>query len=149
MDFYSITIDAPAPEEFYNTQTMVQLAQIDTWNNDVMGVFWIPSRRQIIINIDDEWIAQPDTANIVTSMATLFSCEDYQIRIKEVVVNTSAGTPEEVWMVYTGTWFEYANQNVILQFRADVDYDSEQAPRWEDIVPDSQPNAQMTHLIIE
>jgi hypothetical protein len=148
MDFYSIPIPAPEPEDF-DDENVIQLAQIETWNNDILDIFWFPHNRQIIVAIDDEWFAQPDTANIVTSIATLFSCDDYQIRIKNLLLDGGITTGEELWMVYTGNWFDYANQGSILQFRADVDYDADTAPQWVDIVPDSQPNMPMPDILIE
>lgn len=148
MDFYSFPIPAPAPEDFDN-ENVIQLAQIETWNNDILDVFWFPDQRQIIVAIEDEWFAQPDTANIMTSIATLFSCDEYQIRVKHLTIDGGAATPEDLWSVYIGNWFEYANQGSILQFRADVDYDADSAPQWVDIVPDSQPNAPMPDILIE
>ena len=138
MDFYNIPIPTPPPEEFDNEENLIQLSQIETWNNDVMEVFWRPSTRQIIISIDDSWFVQPDTINIVTSLSTLFACEDYQIRIKELTIMSEIASPEDIWSVYISNWFYFASNTIHLQFRADVDYDTEQAPQWVDIVPDSQ-----------
>jgi hypothetical protein len=148
MDFYSINVPSPPVEEFDNTH-LIQLAQIETWNNDIMEIHWRPESRQILISIDDEWIVQPDTINIVTSIATLFSCDDYQIRITNLAIGNDGATPEELWSLYNSNWVYYAENNAALQFRADVDYDAEQAPQWVDIVPDSQPFAPMPDIYIE
>jgi hypothetical protein len=148
MDFYSVSVQSPPAEQFDN-QRIIQLAQIETWNFEVMEVHWIPETRNILISVGDEWFLQPDNANIVTSIAALFSCDDYQIRILDLTISKIMASPEELWGVYTGNWLYYADNNVILQFRADVDYDAEQAPQWVDIVPDSQPNAPLPEFLIE
>jgi len=148
MDFYSITVPAPAPEDFDNMH-LIQLAQIETWNNDIMEIHWRPASRQILISIDDECIVQPDHINIVTSIATLFSCDDYQIRIKDLAIGNDGATPEELWSLYNSNWVYYAENNVSLQFRADVDYDADSAPQWVDIVPDSQPFAPMPYTMLD
>jgi hypothetical protein len=128
---------------------LIQLAQIETWNNDIMEIHWRPISRQILITIDDECIVQPDDINIVTSIATLFSCDDYQIRITNLAIGNDGANPEELWSLYNSNWVYYAENNINLQFRADVDYDAEQAPQWVDIVPDSQPFAPMPYIYIE
>lgn len=148
MDFYSINVPAPAPEDFDNMH-LIQLAQIETWNNDIMEIHWRPASRQILISIDDECIVQPDHINIVTSIATLFSCDDYQIRIKDLAIGNDGATPEELWSLYNSNWVYYAENNVSLQFRADVDYDADSAPQWADIVPDSQPFAPMPYTMLD
>ena len=148
MDFYSINVPPPAVEDF-NNQHLIQLAQIETWNNDIMEIHWRPVSRQILISIDDEWIVQPDTINIVTSIATLFSCDDYQIRITNLAIGNDGATPEELWSLYNSNWVYYGENNAVLQFRADVDYDAEQALQWADIVPDSQPLAPMPDIYID
>lgn len=148
MDFYSINVPPPAVEDF-NNQHLIQLAQIETWNNDIMEIHWRPVSRQILISIDDEWIVQPDTINIVTSIATLFSCDDYQIRITNLAIGNDGATPEELWSLYNSNWVYYAENNAVLQFRADVDYDADSALQWADIVPDSQPLAPLPDIIIE
>ena len=148
MDFYSINVPPPAVEDF-NNQHLIQLAQIETWNNDIMEIHWRPVSRQILIMIDDEWIVQPDTMNIVTSIATLFSCDDYQIRITNLAIGNDGATPEELWSLYNSNWVYYGENNAVLQFRADVDYDAEQALQWADIVPDSQPLAPMPDIYID
>jgi hypothetical protein len=148
MDFYSINVPPPAVEDF-NNQHLIQLAQIETWNNDIMEIHWRPVSRQILISIDDEWIVQPDTINIVTSIATLFSCDDYQIRITNLAIGNDGATPEELWSLYNSNWVYYAENNASLQFRADVDYDADSALQWADIVPDSQPLAPLPDIIIE
>ena len=149
MDFYSITVPPPPIEEFDNDQNIIQLAQVITWNNDIMDIHWRPASRQILISVDDDWIIQPDTINIVTSLATLFACDDYQIRLTNLAINNDITTPEELWSLYNSNWAYYCENNHTLQFRADVDYDTEQAPQWADIVPDSQPSLQISDLYIE
>ena len=148
MDFYSINVPPPPVEEFDNTH-LIQLAQIETWNNDIMEIHWRPASRQILISIDDEWIVQPDTINIVTSIATLFSCDDYQIRITNLAIGNDGATPEELWSLYNSNWVYYAENNASLQFRADVDYDADSAPQWVDIVPDSQPLAPLPDILLD
>jgi hypothetical protein len=148
MDFYSVNVPAPPVEDFDN-ETLIQLAQIETWNNDIMEIHWHPISHQVLISIDDDWIIQPDTINIVTSIATLFSCDDYQIRFDDLHFANDAATPEELWTLYISNWAYYGENNVLLQFRADVNYDADSAPQWADIVPDSQPNIQMSDLYIE
>jgi len=148
MDFYSINVPAPAPEDFDNVH-LIQLAQIETWNNDIMEIHWRPISRQILITIDDECIVQPDNINIVTSIATLFSCDDYQIRITNLAIGNDGASPEELWSLYNSNWVYYAENNVTLQFRADVDYDADSAPQWVDIVPDSQPFAPMPYIMLD
>ena len=149
MDFYSINVPSPNSEDFDNDQNLIQLAQIETWNNDIMEIHWRPTSRQILISIDDEYIVQPDNINIITSLATLFSCDDYQIRIKDLAIGNDGASPEELWSLYNSNWAYYSENNVVLQFRADVDYDAEQAPQWVDIVPDSQPLAPIPDIYIE
>ena len=144
-----MNVPSPAPEDFDNDQNLIQLAQIETWNNDIMEIHWRPSTRQILVSIDDEWIVQPDTINIVTSLATLFSCDDYQIRIKDLVIGNDGATPEELWSLYNSNWVYYADNSVSLQFRADVDYDADSALQWADIVPDSQPLAPIPDILLE
>jgi len=148
MDFYSVNIPPPPPEVFDN-QNVIQLAQIETWSNEIMDIHWRPVSRQIIICIGDEWIVQPDTASIVTSLANLFACEDYQIRIVGLEINGDFSTPEDLWAMYNSNWLYYAENNIHLQFRADVDYDAEQALQWVDIVPDSQPFSPNPYIILE
>ena len=148
MDFYSINVPAPAPEDFDNVH-LIQLAQIETWNNDIMEIHWRPASRQILISIDDEWIVQPDDINIVTSIATLFSCDDYQIRITNLAIGNDGATPEELWSLYNSNWVYYGENNAALQFRADVDYDADSAPQWVDIVPDSQPLAPLPDILLD
>ena len=148
MDFYSINVPPPAVEDF-NNQHLIQLAQIETWNNDIMEIHWRPVSRQILISIDDEWIVQPDTINIVTSIATLFSCDDYQIRITNLAIGNDGATPEELWSLYNSNWVYYGENNAVLQFRADVDYDADSALQWADIVPDSQPLAPIPDIYID
>jgi len=148
MDFYSINVPVPAPEDFDN-MNLIQLAQIETWNNDIMEIHWRPISRQILITIDDECIVQPDNINIVTSIATLFSCDDYQIRITNLAIGNDGASPEELWSLYNSNWVYYAENNVTLQFRADVDYDADSAPQWVDIVPDSQPFAPMPYIMLD
>jgi len=148
MDFYSINVPPPPVEEFDNMH-LIQLAQIETWNNDIMEIHWRPASRQILISIDDEWIVQPDTINIVTSIATLFSCDDYQIRITNLAIGNDGATPEELWSLYNSNWVYYAENNAALQFRADVDYDADSAPQWVDIVPDSQPLAPLPDILLD
>lgn len=114
-----------------------------------MDIHWRPVSRQIIISIGDEWIVQPDTASIVTSLANLFACEDYQIRIVGLEINGDFSTPEDLWAMYNSNWLYYAENNIHLQFRADVDYDAEQALQWVDIVPDSQPFSPNPYIILE
>ena len=114
-----------------------------------MNIHWRPVSRQILIMIDDEWIVQPDTINIITSIATLFSCDDYQIRITNLAIGNDGATPEELWSLYNSNWVYYGENNAVLQFRADVDYDAEQALQWVDIVPDSQPLAPMPDIYID
>ena len=148
MDFYSINVPPPAVEDF-NNQHLIQLAQIETWNNDIMEIHGRPVSRQILIMIDDEWIVQPDTMNIVTSIATLFSCDDYQIRITNLAIGNDGATPEELWSLYNSNWVYYGENNAVLQFRADVDYDADSALQWADIVPDSQPLAPIPDIYID
>jgi hypothetical protein len=148
MDFYSVNVPAPPPEVFDN-QNIIQLAQIETWSNEIMDIHWRPISRQIIISIGDEWMVQPDTASIVTSLAHLFACEDYQIRIVGLEINDDFSTPEDIWVMYNSNWLYYAENNMLLHFRADVDYDAEQAPQWVDIVPDSQPLAPLPQILLE
>ena len=148
MDFYSINVPPPPVEDF-NNQHLIQLAQIETWNNDIMEIHWRPVSRQILISIDDEWIVQPDTINIVTSIATLFSCDDYQIRITNLAIGNDGATPEELWSLYNSNWVYYGENNAVLQFRADVDYDADSALQWADIVPDSQPLAPIPDIYID
>ena len=148
MDFYSINVPAPAPEDFDNMH-LIQLAQIETWNNDIMEIHWRPASRQILISIDDECIVQPDDINIVTSIATLFSCDDYQIRITNLAIGNDGATPEELWSLYNSNWVYYGENNAALQFRADVDYDADSAPQWVDIVPDSQPLAPLPDILLD
>jgi len=148
MDFYSVNIPPP-PVEVFDNQNIIQLAQIETWSNEIMDIHWRPASRQIIISIGDEWIVQPDTASIVTSLANLFACEDYQIRILGLEINSDFSTPEDLWAIYNSNWLYYAENNIGIQFRADVDYDADSAPQWVDIVPDSQPLAPIPEIILE
>jgi len=148
MDFYSINIPPPPTDAFDNVN-IIQLAQIETWNNEIMDVHWRPTDRQLLICIGDEWFVQPDTADVVTSLATLFACDEYQIRLGNMAMNGEIATPETLWTLYNSNWLYYADNNAHIQFSADVDYDADSAPQWVDIVPDSQPFAPMPDILLE
>jgi hypothetical protein len=137
MEFYSISIPSPF-DIAYNNPNIMHLARIVNWNNDIMDVHWNTDTRQIIFAFDDEWIVQPDTTNIVKSLAHIFSCDEYQIRIYELNIGGDMATPEDLWTAYNRNWLYYGHNNATLEFIADIDFDADYALQWIDIAPDLQ-----------
>jgi len=138
MDFYNVSIPPPPSEVFDNTN-VIHIARIETWTSDMMDVHWRPVSNQIIIRIEDDWFVQPDSSSIVRTLAELFACEEYQIRLSQLAINDSNAEGEALWTLYNSDWRYYANNHYTLYFSADVDFETDTAPQWVDIVPESQP----------
>ena len=121
--FFSIPIMS------YNHEECLQLAQIHIWNGDLLHIFWCPDKNEILIENGDEFIAQPDDAHIIRSLAHLYGCPEHQIRFSNLYhFSRDDGSPTEqpgddgLYHLYDTDWRSYGEEGLCFQVVAEVDF---------------------------
>ncbi len=115
----------------YNHDEYLQLAQIHIWNGDVIHLFWCPDKNEILIENGDEFIVQPDDAQIIRSLAHLYGASAHQIRFSNLIHFSRDGAPVEqpgddgVYNLYDVDWRSYGEEGLCFQVVAEVDFEAE------------------------
>ena len=127
--FFSISI------KDYNHEECLQLAQIRIWTGHVLEIFWCPDKNEIVIkndnNVYSEFIAQPDDAHIIRSLAHLCGAPVHQIRFSNLVHFSRDGAPIEqpgddgLYQLYDSDWRSYGEEGLCFQVVAEIDFESD------------------------